>query len=665
MTKKANEILKNSSIEANKKISLKITKKNNSKPTKKVILETPILEQASNKISKKRIISRKKTEQKTAVVSLSDVKKETVLAQNITTNVVQPAKKASKPHKKENTSLKPVTPRPNSQKNSHLLATKQILVKPKRTLSLHIDKQENKKQTPTTDLNKINEKAKLMTGFVDVPVVEASSIPEKKEITINQNSSFFYEPSVFQKFNIEVSNLTDKNDEISPSEEDISNVSEEKTSEDAIQNSSGKNIFEDDVQNNSEETVSEDDIQNNSEGNISEDESDSEENIIDEISDEDLVSALLDEIPELISESLEEDNLEITPSSEKANMKDDFDFVSNDIPAEFKEEAEKEHNLSEQKQKFVEDSSCEYDFISTETPNIYNSFYNENINLAEEPSKPVDFETSSIQEAADSLNSSNLLEENADTLNSNNDFKEIANDLNSDNVIKEVADNLITDNILKETKEVADNAVGKFFDSSIPNMANNTDNSYFKKIKKSIFSNMPNVFKKFSYEEATLMNLEEEFEEESANNSPNLELPQSAIQANNITPVVENLGNNDNIISNIDVSAQANTLVIPSVDEKILEKNEPSDSLSQDVLTNVIMPQSPEISSDDISLDDIDFSDLDVSDIENILNEDSNVNENEANYDIENTPSDLENLSSEEIDKELEEELGISRRRNY
>lgn len=48
MTKKVDETLKKTNVEK-KKTNLRIEKKGSSKTTKKVILEAPILEQASNK----------------------------------------------------------------------------------------------------------------------------------------------------------------------------------------------------------------------------------------------------------------------------------------------------------------------------------------------------------------------------------------------------------------------------------------------------------------------------------------------------------------------------------------------------------------------------------------------------------------------------------------
>lgn len=731
MTKKVDETLKKTSIEK-KKTSLRITKKNNSKTTKKVILETPILEQIPEKKTK-RTISRKKPMQK-AIGSLNDAKKEEIV-QNVipekielkpeTQNIKPQKNEPKKTIKKSHTSLKPNSPKPNSQKNSHILDNNQILVKPKRTLKLNIASKITSDEEET--INSI-------INFENVPVIEASPIPTKKEVSINQNSAFFYEPSIFQKFNIEVSSADEEiESEITETSQQVTTENNSEIDDESIQeiilvndeiNGEDQSNIENEteaIQENIDVLVDEETSQDVIE-NIAElqDSADNTESVQDEepkndVNDEELINALLDEI-------IEEELAQETPV-------ENFDFVSNEIPEEFKEEVEKNLELSEQKQKFIENASNEYDFISTEIPDIYKpgfSFDEElessEINVTSENigdsevinNEPVEdftnitindsisddkiFDIDEIIDANEiSIDDIDLADIPLDDAQNVDNLIEVDFTNTEDEIKQESADNLITDAILKETQESAitttsDTAIGKFFDSSIPSINQESDDSYFKKIKKSLFSNISTVFKKFSYEEASLLNSEKENFEEA---SPILGLTQTN-PTNEIKQVLENFDNNEeNVITNSEVSAEPNTLVIPSVDEKILEAQEISAEPVQDIFTNIVTPQANP-STQDISLDDIDINDFDISDIEDIIEQSDedieteqnntekqdelestsldNINEFEdvtAVEDIENIEysddtenveeldESLEELSDEDIDNELNEIFGI------
>lgn len=721
MTKKIDETLKKANIEK-KKTSLRIEKKASSKPTKKVILEAPILDQISASKTTKRTISRKKPEPK-ALGSLSDVKKQETIKEVTTSKkeiTVKPVSKVEiekveikkvpetktpkeKTVKKSRTSLKPVTPKPNSQKNSRLLDTKQILVKPKRTLKLNIES----KITPEED-----EKINSIISFENVPSFEASPIPAKKEVSINQNASFFYEPSIFQKFNIEVSNadediiendieiinqtstnnieIDDEKIEVRIIEPETNILKEKDTISNIVETQVAKKTSP--ALENIENTESVSETNDNTshitectEANISE-------------SENELIDTLLDEI---IEDELKEEKVE-----------DNFDFVSDEVPEEFKEIVEKNIELSEQKQKFIENASNEYDFISTETPDIYKpafSFeeneFEENENLQELentenseilPTEIVNEDTVTDISITDEkiVDVNNILDSNEITLNdidiSNISLEDIEN---SDKLIEvdftstteedlkqESADNLITDKILENSEEknnIDDNAIGKFFDSSIPNIHQEADDSYFKKIKKSLFSNISTVFKKFSYEEASLINSEIENNEEA---SPIIDITKSS--TTDIKQGLENFDSPENIINNLEVSAEPNTLVLPCVDEKILENQESSLDSATDTFTNVLTPQST--NTDDLLLDDIDIDELDISDIETILGQTTDIENNTINENVVETneasnetgniidltieeeaneiddTNELDELSSTDIDKELEEVLGIT-----
>lgn len=821
MTKKVDETLKKTGFEK-EKTSLKISRKNSSKTTKKVILETPILEQIPEKKSK-RTISRKKPEPK-AIGSLNAAKKLTITSPHIeqensiekteilevqpsnssttkiidkletqetstlniesiddlenkkidtskieTTDNLEKTKKCTSKietttelknkkieksknkevktkTKKSNTTLTPNTPMPNSKKNSRILDNKQILVKPKRTLKLNLGN-----RITSAEEEKINS----IIGFSDIPIVEASPIP-KKNVTINQNSSFFYEPSIFEKFNITVSNIDEEvsekvennNLEASSTIEFTENTNNTSSNVKTAETNFNNQTIVVDEQPSCEENTDISEVPDNSSTEaIENDASQIEETtspVVDEHEEintdaestsnkdeevknveEELINALLDEI---IEEQLSE------PKPEQEN----FDFVSDEVPEELKETFEKNLELSEKKQKFIEDASNEYDFISTETPDIYKPYFSSNnfdisdentsenieneiatenldnnsdISITDIDISDTVFDSDNIidsEETNDSeqlnteetINNTNIAEDH----NTSDIVDEIVNDLtisedyNSSNIINEktdisnsedtnlleidftkkevehneAADNLIADEILKETQEKAnDTAVGKFFDSSIPSIPQESDASYFTKIKKSLFSNISTVFKKFSYEEASLLKSEKETLEEA---SPIIELSKPS-STDEIKQVLENFDNNENTIKNLEVSASQNTLVLPTIDEKVLEAKEISPESVQDTFTNIITP--PTTSTDDISLDDIDLNDIDIndlelSDIDDILDqtdeqpienkEESSVNEpnsdiieelydNTENLDVEISENLDENSNYEELEK--------------
>lgn len=576
MTKKVNETLKKDGIE--KKTSLKISRKNTSKVTKKVILETPILEQVCEK-KVNRSISRKKPESK-AIGSLSDVHKNNLTSQekqenkistekniidvskveimdklgakastvsnctNTKTSKIKEIKLPKANTKKTNTTLTPNTPIQNSKKNSYILENKQILVKPKRTLKLNL----GNTISPAEE-----EKMNSIIEFNDISNVEVST-KQKKDVSINQNSSFFSEPSVFKRFDIA-----------------FSHIDEDSNEEGTIINDETSNLIHDE----------------NSDSNNAEQ--------------DDLVNALLDE---LIEEQL------ISEEAEDTIEENEFDFVSKEVPEEFKEAVEKSMELSAKKQKFIEAASNDYDFLSTETPDIY------------KPSLDLDNNNNTSEESNNS-NSSVVSEiSNIETENLNENLLE-TNFLEN----KEAAGNFITDKALEIPQENASNsAVEKFFDSSIPSIAKEpeSDSSYFKQIKKSLFSNIPKVFKKFSYEEASLLNSEKEAYNE---DSPIIDFSKTDSRTKDIKPVIENLDNNENSLNTADISVSQNTIKLPNVNENILEAQDTTTETVQDNFPNILTP----LSSNDVSLDDS---------LVDRINE-------------------FENLSDKEIDEELNEVLGI------
>ena len=590
MTKKVDETLKKDGIE--KKTSLKISRKNTSKVTKKVILETPILEKVCEK-KVNRSISRKKPKSK-AIGSLSDVQKNSLTSQekqenkistekniidvskveimdklgakastvsnciNIENSKIKEIKLPKANTKKTNTTLTPNTPIQNSKKNSYILENKQILVKPKRTLKLNL----GNTISPVEE-----EKINSILEFNDISNV-AESPKQKKDISINQNSSFFSEPSVFKRFDIA-----------------FSHIDEEINEESTIKNDEASDLIND---------------ENNDENSdlINDENSDS-----DKAEQDDLVNALLDE---LIEEQL------ISEEAEDTIEENEFDFVSKEVPDEFKEAVEKSLELSVKKQKFIEAASNDYDFLSTETPDIYKH--------------SLDLDNNNTSEESDNSNITVVPEiSNIETENLNENLLE-TNFLEN----KEAAGNFITDKTLEIPQENASNtAVEEFFDSSIPSIAKEpeSDSSYFKQIKKSLFSNIPKVFKKFSYEEASLLNSEKEAYNE---DSPIIDFSKTASTVKDIKPVIENLDNNENSLNTADISVSQNTIKLPNANENILEAQDTNTETVQENFPNILTP----LSSNDVSLDDS---------LVDRINE-------------------FENLSDKEIDEELNEVLGIEKK---
>lgn len=582
MTKKVNETLKKDGIE--KKTSLKISRKNTSKVTKKVILETPILEQVCEK-KVNRTISRKKPEPK-AIGSLSNVQKNNLTSQekqenkvstekniidvskveimdklgakastvsnctNTGTSKVKEIKLPKANTKKTNTTLTPNTPIQNSKKNSYILENKQILVKPKRTLKLNL----GNTISPAEE-----EKINSILEFNDISNSEVSP-KQKKDVSINQNSSFFSEPSVFKRFDIA-----------------FSHIDEESNEEDTIKNDETSDLIHD---------------ENNDENSDS-----------DNAEQDDLVNALLDEF---IEEQL------VSEEAENTIEENEFDFVSKEVPEEFKEAVEKSMELSVKKQKFIEAASNDYDFLSTETPDIYKH--------------SLDLDNNNTSEESDNSNITVVPEiSNIETENLNENLLE-TNFLEN----KEAAGNFITDKTLEIPQENASNtAVEEFFDSSIPSIAKEpeSDSSYFKQIKKSLFSNIPKVFKKFSYEEASLLNSEKEAYNE---DSPIIDFSKTASTVIDIKPVIENLDNNENSLNTADISVSQNTIKLPNANENILEAQDTNTETVQENFPNILTP----LSSNDVSLDDS---------LVDRINE-------------------FENLSDKEIDEELNEVLGIEKK---
>ena len=205
--------------------------------------------------------------------------------------------------------------------------------------------------------------------------------------------------------------------------------------------------------------------------------------------------------------------------------------------------------------------------------------------------------------------------------------------------------------LLEENIEHADskkNIIGKFFDSSIPSMVENGE-AYFSKIKKSIFTNMSNVFKKFSYDEAELVKAANaQYEEEMAK-------PEQTV-----SEIVQNLGTTiaaEFPINNIEVQADpVATINVPTIDETLLASTQNVNGGIDELYTNVITPETatPEsVNIDDELLEEALLNDFTFEELENI----DEVSDEETEEVVEeNTTEDIE----EQIeDEKAEEEFDI------
>lgn len=365
----------------------------------------------------------------------------------------------------------------------------------------------------------------------------------KKDESINQNSSFFNEPSIFAKFNINIINTENEetiekiNESVeltSTSEEVNSNITENETTIEAEEN-----IEESDNDELVENLISEkffgEQVEELIESVLDTDSQEIEEpnnEVLEKVSatslsDEDLEKAILEEISETISEETIESEIE---NSE----------ILNSV-----------RSILGRKLGSLEDLPMNN---SEDTTNTENEIIIEN---------NIDFETKI---------------ENEETTNKifENSQQEVVE-------LKEVAENIIPEEPVIENS--SDNTpIGKFFDSSIPSMTSSVNNT-FSKIKKSIFSNISPIFKKFTFEEATLRTHEEDLENNYIEPENNLSDIQKALE--NFTPNAQATTN----ITEMDVQAEP-VLAIPVVETDTLIQTETLENTFNIPELNIITPAS-------------------------------------------------------------------------
>ena len=616
--------------------------------------------------------------------------------------------------------------------------------KQKRTIRININKSQNEtkavEKIEEKETKKINKpKRTLRLNLPEEPVVEQKR-PKITEISINQNSSFFYAPSVFEKFNISVTDedeipeevietIPEAHDEIEKIETETIDTTEvydfesndvfdinsititpiediEEIQEDVIEETIEAEELEDDLLeeliqealeevsgNSIEENIEQDvDSKESIEENIDQ-EANNEESIITEELESDLLEELIQEsLEEEISEDSIEENVEQDIDSEDSIEEDivqdvdteesieediaqevdndelveeiddeeDAEITEADIENFFKDDSEEDSSMEElieelsQEEQTI-DSAEDSDSVEDLSPiseeledkeellEELEDVEENSIDLEEEITEQINEED--LLNTDDALLEALLLEESTEEnlLEESNDL--LLEAINED-ILQEAAENM---EILEENVEHAEskkNIIGKFFDSSIPSMVENGE-AYFSKIKKSIFTNVSNVFKKFSYDEAELV--------KAANEQYEAELAQPE---QTVSEIVQNLGTAIGAefpIDNIEVQADpVATIAVPTIDEALLSSTPNMDVGMNEVYTNIITPDSnttESVNIDDELLEEALLNGFSFEELENIENDSEEVEETSDESAVEE-PINEEKEAEEDFDIE-------------
>ena len=616
--------------------------------------------------------------------------------------------------------------------------------KQKRTIRININKSQNEtkavEKIEEKETKKINKpKRTLRLNLPEEPVVEQKR-PKITEISINQNSSFFYAPSVFEKFNISVTDedeipeevietIPEAHDEIEKIETETIDTTEvydfesndvfdinsititpiediEEIQETVIEETIEAEELEDDLLeeliqealeevsgNSIEENIEQDvDSKESIEENIDQ-EANNEESIITEELESDLLEELIQEsLEEEISEDSIEENVEQDIDSEDSIEEDivqdvdteesieediaqevdndelveeiddeeDAEITEADIENFFKDDSEEDSSMEElieelsQEEQTI-DSAEDSDSVEDLSPiseeledkeellEELEDVEENSIDLEEEITEQINEED--LLNTDDALLEALLLEESTEEnlLEESNDLLLEAID---EDILQEAAENM---EILEENVEHAEskkNIIGKFFDSSIPSMVENGE-AYFSKIKKSIFTNVSNVFKKFSYDEAELV--------KAANEQYEAELAQPE---QTVSEIVQNLGTAIGAefpIDNIEVQADpVATIAVPTIDEALLSSTPNMDVGMNEVYTNIITPDSnttESVNIDDELLEEALLNGFSFEELENIENDSEEVEETSDESAVEE-PINEEKEAEEDFDIE-------------
>ena len=438
--------------------------------------------------------------------------------------------------------------------------------KTKRTLHLNLGiepeeiKEEVKSESSIEDENSItmiipkistkkDEKEKLMDTLLDIddtsPVITPSSVAS--------NKSFLDEPSVFEKYSIEISET-----DLTENAEEAENIVKENVKKEIVKKHKKEPVVN---QNSIDDTTS---LSLNDLISL-DDETESIDDILStEISDE------LDLVLENDNEIIQEENIE---SSDNIEIVEKVSEVE-DLDALISQQKEYDVVLEENNSEDTLDDDLVNEIIDEDIGDIFeDTLLQSNNDLL-------------IDELSDESNDINLL-----------DLVE-----NDEDLLKEVADNVKT-----PESTVNSAPIGILIENS--GDSKNTDSSLFSKAKTSIVSNIASVFKKFSYDEAA--NLANSIEDENDEN-----IVQNVNPVSDINQVLSNIEAEpqEKSVTELDVTADSIGLATPVIDEKILDISANENDISS---LNILTPETTSSNlSDEELLDLLDLDTLSDDELE-------------------------------------------------
>lgn len=444
----------------------------------------------------------------------------------------------------------------------------------------------------------------------------------KKDESINQNSSFFNEPSIFAKFNIDITNA-DTEDFIEEQNTLIEEpIIESTISEDVVLTEKENEILENNPLEETENINSLDTNIETIEQSILKDISEtiSEETIEKEIENYEILNSVRSILGGKLGSLNELEDNENKESSTSLSENSEQDISPENIEQELILDDLDENKIIEND--LVEDNS-------DENQTIENDLVEDDLILEE----TIENELNDILENELVLN--DVIETEIEKNGLNQPLEEQL-DASPEIEYKEVADTISSTEYIKE-KTSDSSPIGKFFDSSIPSMASTVNNT-FSKIKKSLFSS--SIFKKFTFDEATFRNHKEELENNYIEPENNLSDIQKALE--NFTPNVEATTN----ITEMDVQAEP-VLSIPVIETNTLTDTKQPENAFDIPELNIITPVS------DTSYDELEESEIDLETelfndiIEDEIIKDLELEDVEKNEEIEDTIN--TNITEEEI----------------
>lgn len=415
--------------------------------------------------------------------------------------------------------------------------------------------------------------------------------PKDKEpdISINQNAPFFYEPSVFQKFNIDVIDAdSDKENDNEIDDSQINLQSQEDLDSKEFEIENNNNEDEQVISDKTNEDIKEATLDAEDSSVINEDISKdiTNENIQ---NDKDIqLDTELDAIlTELIKKEIEQgaqnretiENKEIEVSNEVENNISTNNEITEETQDSYIVENTQISNIKQEETENLENNNNNES--DENIVNDSNSENNENFEVSDIESETIT-DTELLETLINDTDNVELLDDiigNTDNTEFLDEFLENHENIEDVDIIKEAADN-ITDS---KNVKVAESA--PFFDSSIPKIDSEINKNNFS--KKPTFSNFSNIFRKFTFDETNFKNIVQ-------NNSDSISISNQVLPSNQ--NILENLENSKKSVKELEISASPATLIIPTIntDETQFsstdEKSENSDNISE--FYNIITPAS-------------------------------------------------------------------------